>query len=380
MVKLRFLTLNVWSIPWPVSRDTEERMQAIAKRLPEFDADVIAFQEVWTLASRRALVRAGREAGYGFWWHNDRQSGLLMLSRIPVRALHFQPYTLNGLPHRLNHLDYYGNKGLVHLELVTESGPVSVIATHLHARHDADMDYLGHRGGQVIELASSLAGVSHPVVALGDFNLHEGSPHYVALTGLTGLEDAAVHLNRRENTIEYDNPYRLRGHDPGRRIDYVFTRDGHERGATAARIQRVLDERFEVNGHTGSYSDHTGLMAEILIGGEPSPVAPASPSALNLAGQLLSVGRRHAELRRSEERMWAASGSVACLTAIATARGVTSRRRFLRGALFGLPALGLAGCAGITSLSEGFVSHELDGYDQVEKTLASLARRASAQT
>ncbi len=48
MVRLRFLTLNVWSIPWPVSRDIAKRMSAIGRRIGELGIDVAAFQEVWS--------------------------------------------------------------------------------------------------------------------------------------------------------------------------------------------------------------------------------------------------------------------------------------------------------------------------------------------
>ena len=40
-VQLSVLTLNVWALPLGLADDEETRIQAIAKRFPEFDADVM---------------------------------------------------------------------------------------------------------------------------------------------------------------------------------------------------------------------------------------------------------------------------------------------------------------------------------------------------
>jgi endonuclease/exonuclease/phosphatase family metal-dependent hydrolase len=384
MVRLRFLTLNVWSIPWPVSRDIAERMRAIGRRISELRIDVAAFQEVWTGDARRRLVDAGREAGLDFAWHGEGlrgASGLVVLSRLPIRSARFQAFTLNGLPQRIHHLDYYGGKGLAHLSLDAPGGPLSLVTTHLHARH-ADgqdrWDYTGHRSAQVVELAGILAHIDEPLVSLGDFNIDEGSPPYRALLGLTGLQDAAAVLDQRQHTTLYDNPYRRRGRRPGRRIDYLFTRDGAKRATRAVAIRRVLDEHFEIGERLASYSDHAGLLCDVELGGLPSRLPPPAPSSLALAKQLLTVGRRHAELRQSQQRLWAASGAVACLTTLGAGRSiVASRRRFLRAAALGLPAIGLASCAGLTALAERFVPQELRGYDRVEAILDELARRGT---
>ncbi len=68
-MQLRLLTLNVWALPWPVSRDTSTRLRAISRKLPEIEADVVAFQEVWTRGAAAALLEGGRGAGYSNTWH-----------------------------------------------------------------------------------------------------------------------------------------------------------------------------------------------------------------------------------------------------------------------------------------------------------------------
>ncbi len=264
------------------------------------------------------------------------------------------------------------------LSLKIPGGRLCLVNTHLHARYAnsrENNDYVGHRAAQVVELAAGLTETREPVVALGDFNLRENSPAYRAMIGMSRLRDVAVALDHRQNTILWENPYRRRGAQPGIRLDYAFTRDGDTRGVRPLHVGRVLDESFQIDGHHGSYSDHAGLLAEVEIGGTPQPMQLPEKLALDLATALLSVGREKAQLRRSEDRLWAGTGALASMaTMVMAQRAGMTRRRMLRAIFFGVPAAGLLSCAGITTLAEGFVPEELRGYDEIEKVVRRMRR------
>ena len=63
-MKLRVVTLNVWALPWGLSRQVPARLDAIGHALADLDPDVVAFQEVWTEEARRRLVVAPRGPGW----------------------------------------------------------------------------------------------------------------------------------------------------------------------------------------------------------------------------------------------------------------------------------------------------------------------------
>ena len=85
-MRVRVATLNTWALPQPFGTDTRSRLRRIGAQLPRLNADVVAFQEVFSRDAKRVLVRAGREAGLTHV-HNRSQvgeSGLLTLSRFPI--------------------------------------------------------------------------------------------------------------------------------------------------------------------------------------------------------------------------------------------------------------------------------------------------------
>ena len=378
---LRVLTFNVWDLPWPVSRHRQRRMRVIARRLPELGCDIAAFQEVWSEDARSVLIEAGRDDGLEHVWHRPNAlggSGLLVLSRLPIRSQSFTRYVLCGLPQRLLHMDYYSGKGLALLSLTTDEGSLTFVNTHLHARYGryarTEDEYLGHRASEIVQLATALASHDEPAVVVGDFNVTEGSPEYAILLGLTGLEDSAAQLDARQTTAVPDNPYRVRGR-PGTRIDYVFTRAGVGRSAAARAVERVLDEPLEIDGEEASYSDHAGVIAEIELARGPSSLPRPTPEALEQAHVLLDQGREIARRRRSRTRAWGGAVSgIAMLGSAAAWRGPLPRRGFLRVAAIGLPALALTGGTAAMALEEGFVRNELRAYDDVQALLLELQR------
>ena len=386
-MRLRILTLNAWALPSPLSHEPNVRMKAIGDRLATFDADVVAFQEAWSPSARRRLVAAGRTAGYTEIWSRSGSigtSGMLVLSRLPIRESRFIRFALCGFPQDITRGDYYGGKGIATLTLDTPAGPVALLSTHLiphYGNYGPEDTYMGHRIAEVVELTGALEQIEIPAIVVGDFNFTEREPEYKVLKGLSGLTDVAAVLDRREETIIPGSPYRTNERPPGVRIDYVFVRDGVERAAVPHTISRVLDETIEINGKPASYSDHAGLLAEINLDNARPVRPPLDAEAVARAAGYLREGRAKAELRRSNHLSVAAGGGAFALAAIGSASmAPISRRRLLRAALIGLPAVALASSAGFGVVADRVGADELVGYDEVDRLLEQIADAAVGRT
>ncbi|MFQ5416653.1 MAG: endonuclease/exonuclease/phosphatase family protein [Myxococcota bacterium] len=376
---MRIATLNVWGLPAPFTPHGARRMRAIGRRLPTLDLDVISFQEVWTSDARRILLRAGRAAGLTNAWHTDTAfggSGLLVLSRLPMLEVQFEPFELQGQPERITEGEYYGGKGFARVRLDTPLGPVTLINTHLHARYgrQAMREYTSLRTAQVVELAIRTRQTTDAIIATGDFNFQEGQAGYGVLTGLTGLRDTAAEVEQRQPTVYSGNPYRFGKRKQDKRIDFVFVRDGDEVGLTTQRVERVFDEVFEVDGQRAGYSNHAGVLSEIDLAQRETPLVHlADHRAVELATNLLSEGRTEAARRQRSDRALATTGLGGAVLALAALRAKPmTRRALLRRSLKAAGLVAIAPALGYSMLSEYFVPHELAGFDAVAQRLSEF--------
>lgn len=376
-MRIRIATLNVWGLPF--TPDGDERMRAIGRRLQSLPVDVMAFQEVWTADAQRTLIAAGRDAGLSEAWHNDAAiggSGLLVLSRLPIRSVQFEQFSLRGQPERITQGDYYGGKGFARVRLDTPEGPITVVNTHLHARYGRRFahEYRGLRAAQIVELAVRVRETEDPIVATGDFNFEEDHVGYGVLVGLTGLRDTAAEVDRREPTVHRENAYRSSSPKKEKRVDYVFVRDGFRTGVATRRTERVFDELFTVDGHPASYSNHAGVLSDVdLVPRITASHYQPDRRAVELAGSLLTEGRSEAVRRQRHGRTLAGiglGGAAVALGALQT-RPMT-RRALLRRTLQGAGMLALTPALGYSILSEYFVPNELEGFDAVAQRLSEF--------
>jgi endonuclease/exonuclease/phosphatase family metal-dependent hydrolase len=383
-MRLRIATFNVWGLPLGLARDLAPRTRAIAAGLAALDVDVLAFQEVWTAETLRALRDAGRGAGLLHAFAGDgrgRRGGLLVLSRLPLREARFTPYRVRGLPERLWHGDFHAGKGFAELRLDSGRGALACFATHLHSQYAADAGdlYRAHRMAQVVQLAAQLRRVRQPVLALGDFNFREDQPHHRGLIGLAGLRDVAAELSRREPTVLSGSPYRRGARAQTARIDYVFVRDGAEQALAPVEVARIFDAPLPLGGRTAAYSDHAGVRAEIELRGAAGSAAPPAPAALAEARELLLAGRAEALGRRRERRLLASGGLLAGgLALLAARRGPLTRRSLLRRLASAGGALGGSAGVGAALLAELASPQELRGFDESLRELDALAAQPAA--
>jgi endonuclease/exonuclease/phosphatase family metal-dependent hydrolase len=380
-VQLRVATLNAWGLPEPIARHVPQRMRAIGARLAELGADVVALQEIWLDDSRDTLVAAGRAAGLEHSWSLDAMlggSGLLVLSRLPIREASFEPFSIRALPEGLRHIDFLGGKGFAYLRLDAGGIPLGFVNTHLQARYRRDVEhqYRAHRTGQVVQLALRARGWEEPCIAVGDFNFEEGDPEYRVLTGLTGWRDAAAALDRREPTVLRRNPYRSERGTNARK-DLILTGAGASQTLAPRAVRRIFDSDLDFDGEAGGYSNHYGVLADLELvprsagsGRRPE----LDREAVALAAGLLEEGRRAAERRRLDNRAWAGMGlGGAALAAVGVRRLRVSRRRLLRLSLTSAAFAGLAPGAALSILSEVYVPDEIRAFDELAARLADGA-------
>jgi len=388
-VRLRIATLNVWALPWGLAPYVEQRIRAIGERLASLEADVVAFQEVWTRTALDLLVAAGRRSGLAHVWYHragPTGSGLLVLSRLPIAKARFEAYRVRGRAERVWHGDHLAGKGFGQLVLETPAGPLAFVDTHLHAQYapDGADDYRWHRMAQLVQFAAAVAERRGPLVAAGDFNLREDQPHHGVLTGLTGLRDAAAELGRREPTLLTSNPFRRSRREA--RIDYVFVRDGERYALRVQSSTRIFDEPLRIEAHDATYSDHAGLLVDLTLvaraGGAPAPQA----EAVAAARRMLEEGREQASRRRRGRRLLAGAGLSSGALALAASRSrPLTRRRLLRrllaagGALSFTSGLAAAGLAEIAGAEEArafeAVIRQLDGLDAASGEQARMTLR-----
>lgn len=377
-IPLRVATLNAWALPPPIGHQVPGRIEQLGAALPPLHLDVVALQEVWRRDARHLLVEAGRRSGLLHHWHRPRAlggSGLLVLSRWPILDAAFEAYLLGGPPH-LTQLDYFAGKGFARLRIAGPDGPFTLINTHLQARYGRRVahGYVGHRAGQIVQLAKTMRAERDPVLLVGDFNMREDHTGYGILRALTGVRDLSRERGRAEATVLPENPYR--NHDKPRRVDYVFARDGAAARWEPLAARRAFDGLFTLGGEPATYSNHAGVIADVALVPGSGVVAPrVDPQALAAARRALRDGRERAARRRGSHRGGAAAaiGGAAMIAAGVRAPAI-GRRGFLRSALQGAAFALTAPAAGLAVVSELVVPEELRAFDILEYELARLER------
>jgi hypothetical protein len=211
------------------------------------------------------------------------------------------------------------------------------------------------------------------MVLVGDFNFREKEPDYRVLTGILGLGDVAARLDQRQATTLGDNPYRS-GMGLDRRKDYVFARDGADQGIEPRNVQRVFDEPLEIDGRRAAYSNHSGLIVELEMGGVAfSEMQPEDGSVFERASEILARGKKFAKRRRRDGRTLSGMGvGCAAVAGLGMIPKPISRRKMLRMSLGTFSLLALTPGVGLSFLSEVFVQDEIRAFKTAERQLAEL--------
>ncbi|MER5928841.1 poly(A) polymerase [Streptomyces sp. NPDC002054] len=255
---LRLLTWNtLWDRYDGELIDTARRRPLLLAALAAAGAEVIALQEVEPELLDMLLaadwVRAGYTLGTDPGGRDVDGSGLLLLSRLPVREAGV--HVLG--PH----------KAVTAVVVETAGGPLVVAATHLTSDHS-------ERGGErreaeLARLAEGLGGIEGDLVLLGDFN--DGRNGREGPAAALGLRDAWTEAyGPADRTPTFDpaaNPLAAVSSLTGRasRLDRVLLRGG---GRVAG--AGLLGDVPEADGLF--ISDHYGVRADLSFGPAADPV------------------------------------------------------------------------------------------------------------
>lgn len=248
--RLRVLTWNTLWDRYDSDRiDTARRRPLLLAALEHADADVIALQEVETgllaMLARAHWVRDSYTLSTDPVGRDVEESGLLLLSRLPVRETAWHELG----PH----------KAAVAITVETAAGPLVLVTTHLSSDHSADGP--ARREAELTRLAEGLAAVPGNVVLLGDLNERGDGPAGVlgmsdAWTDLHGPGDAAPTFDPRVNPLAAVSSLSGRA----ARLDRVLLRDAGALRATGAVLRGVspsAEGRF--------VSDHYGVEVDLTV-------------------------------------------------------------------------------------------------------------------
>ncbi|MFF3594392.1 poly(A) polymerase [Kitasatospora indigofera] len=248
--RLRLLTWNTLWDRYDGDRiNTARRRPLLLAALERADADVIALQEVeaplLALLMRAPWVRAGWTLGTDPAADDVEDSGLLLLSRLPVREAGY---------HRLG-----PHKAVAAVTVQSATGPLVVAATHLTSDHTEDG--ATRRQAELARIAEGLARVDGDLALVGDFN--DGSDGPAGPAAVLGLRDAWTEVHGPgDRTPTFDpvaNPLAAVSSLSGRasRLDRILLRPGRPHPVSAV-----------LHGDTPApdglhVSDHYGVEAEL---------------------------------------------------------------------------------------------------------------------
>ncbi|MFF2578234.1 poly(A) polymerase [Streptomyces goshikiensis] len=269
--RIRVLTWNTLWDRYDAPRiSTARRRPLLLAELARADADVIALQEVepalLDLLLAAPWVRAGYTLGTDPGGRDVADSGLLLLSRLPVREA--------GLHVLRRH------KAVAAVTVDGAAGPLVVAATHLTSDHTEGG--AARRDAELAAIAEGFGGIEADLALVGDFNDGRGGAEGPAAA--LGMRDAWSDVHgAADGTPTFDpaaNPLAAVGSLTGRsaRLDRILLRPGPGPGAVRVREASLRGDSPSPEGLF--VSDHYGVEAVLESGapGEgPAPLdAPAT--------------------------------------------------------------------------------------------------------
>jgi endonuclease/exonuclease/phosphatase family metal-dependent hydrolase len=376
----RLGTFNAWGLPKPFSDDLSARIRAIAKRIPDLDLDVLLIQEAWTDEIRDALRAASLEAGFEVALASrESGGGLMVISRLPILSNRFDKYRFRGDPERFDQGEFLGAKGYQTLKLEGESGPFTMINTHLHARYRRSRPALNSavRTAQILQLVGEIHQHQGTVVVGGDFNCSVDDPEYRIFTELAGMVEVAE--DRTDiPTISRTNFYKRHRSGGDKRIDYLFLRTERDMTPVIDEPRLLFAESERIRGRDRSLSDHFGVASRIgwetaRAGESRGFLVNPDPEAFDLARGLLDVGRREADRREGTHLRYAGGWVASAVLAASLQRDpVLDRRRFLRAAAGAVAFASLAPAIAYATLARLDSDQKRNAFDDARDVLAQL--------
>lgn len=212
--EIKIINWNVYLLP-KIAKNTaqDERVQLIADYLlnSSEDFDIITLQEVFTKNGYKTLVETLKDK-YPYHtgspirkWFKPVNSGLLILSKYPIKETSF--YMYSGMAHA----DRFSSKGVLATTIEIQEGYYAQVATtHLQAQSGAKYERIRETEYKYIkkEVIEGFKVSSMPMILTGDFNIDKHYPsEYEKFINFMGLEtpsfssDEQFTVNSKTNTL-----------------------------------------------------------------------------------------------------------------------------------------------------------------------------------
>ncbi len=354
--ELRVLTYNIWGIPL-ITPSKSARVAKMAKTIADLDPHLIALQEVWIEEDAQRLIREFHGMG---WRHSHRpptESGLLIISKYPLRDPQFVRYRAGQYPHNPLHVDWMADKGLGLVQVLTPMGPLEFGCTHLQAGYGTQ-DYLFVQTSQALQAADAVQkrNPSAPMILAGDLN-----------SAFSGLPFRLLSVAGR-----------LRPVDPKSDIDAILHRSGENLGFIVRHVRSVLTEPIALDdGTVQPLSDHPGVLAIMKMRRCQScglAWAPPWKKVATEASVLAAAERNHLKGRMRRDQILGALLPVALLGALVVLR--PRRRRTVM-----LSAGALAAAGWFLYLGLSYAPAHIASLEQIQRRVdaSSASRDASPE-
>ncbi|ESP04614.1 hypothetical protein LOTGIDRAFT_135867, partial [Lottia gigantea] len=259
-----------------VSKFRSERMEAICDLFSKSDYDVIFLEEVWSNSDFKKICdRLGHILPYSHYFHSGFiGSGVCIFSKFQIIETLFHRFQINGFPHKLQHGDWFGGKGMGMCQILVDGFKVNLYITHLHAEYSRTHDiYLAHRIAQSFEGSQFIKHTSQNcdfMILGGDLNIRTEDIGYKLFISIAGLADSWIDKKASKTICEgntcdrKDNIFTaLDAPDfpAGQRIDYLLYRNN--KGYVSVEECDVLSHQVPDKHYR--ISDHEAVTATFKI-------------------------------------------------------------------------------------------------------------------
>jgi endonuclease/exonuclease/phosphatase family metal-dependent hydrolase len=255
-------TLLLWTVKQALT--IKKRLNKIAEEVNTSQADIVAFQEVFTYAHLRFLRSHMPDFPYAAYKKSvvGPRGGLVIFSRVPLDSVTFHGFQTKG---KLFDRTVVGKLARVGYLITKIKGePTYVINTHLTPNLDSDWNphntFVPIIEAQLKELAqvvNLLMQANNNVIIAGDFNTAKDSHLYQTFLMWTKMKDA-FHNDNTPTTIGE----LLAKDKPEKRIDYIFF--SNNKSLVVTNTDHLFKKKKDLgNGKFSYLSDHIGLQVEL---------------------------------------------------------------------------------------------------------------------
>jgi endonuclease/exonuclease/phosphatase family metal-dependent hydrolase len=194
MGEFSLLSLNTFGIPFYLGW---ERMARLARELDRAPVEVICLQEVQQNAYSHLIQRSLASYPHAVFERHQYapKGGLAVFSRLPLEQHRFDVYQDRGAWHSISFADWALFKGILMVNLESDTLPVIILNTHMNANyagvwHPANRmsRTLHHQILQVNEMITLLPKEAL-IITCGDLNFPRTSYLYEELVGPHNLLD-----------------------------------------------------------------------------------------------------------------------------------------------------------------------------------------------